>query len=100
MDDGKFYPRNLKPWKFALQDKPDCWIKNLQKSVVFEVKAAEIIRSESYPTSFTLRFPRVVKVRYDKDWDEVMTLKQLQEMNNSTKYHKNMKKINDSDSDE
>ncbi len=29
IDDGKFYPKNLKKWKYSIQDKPDCWVKNL-----------------------------------------------------------------------
>ncbi len=27
LDDNRFYPRNLKQWKYSIQDKPDCWIR-------------------------------------------------------------------------
>jgi ATP-dependent DNA ligase len=37
-----------------------------------------MIVSDSYPTGFTLRFPRVVKVRYDKDWSEAQTTKDIE----------------------
>jgi hypothetical protein len=34
-----------------------------------EVKGAEFMASEAFGTPVTLRFPRVVAVRYDKDWN-------------------------------
>jgi DNA ligase-4 len=69
-NEGKFKPSYLEcKWKPSLQDRPDCWITNLSRSIILEVKAAEMIVSESYPTGHTLRFPRVVKIRYDKDWN-------------------------------
>jgi len=83
-----------------MQDKPDCWVNSLSKSLVLEIKAAEMTLSESYPAGYTLRFPRVVKIRYDKDWNEAQTLNDIQDLSNSTLYSKNMKrKLEDSDSD-
>lgn len=29
IEDNKFYPKYLKPWKYSLQDKPECWVKNI-----------------------------------------------------------------------
>lgn len=59
-----------------------------------------MITSDSYPTRFTLRFPRVVKIRYDKDWSEAETVKNIEELSNNTLYSKNMKRrLDDSDSD-
>lgn len=59
-----------------------------------------MIVSESYPTRFTLRFPRVVKIRYDKDWSEAQTVKDIEEMSNNAIYSKHMKrKLDESDSD-
>jgi len=81
-----------------LQDRPDCWISNLTKSIILEVKAAEMTVSESYPTGYTLRFPRVVKIRYDKDWNEAQTMNDIKEMSNTALYSKHMKKRDD-DSD-
>lgn len=83
-----------------MQDKPDCWVSSLGKSIVLEIKAAEITASESYPARFTLRFPRVVKIRYDKEWSEAQTMKDIEELTNNTIYSKNLKrKLDDSDSD-
>lgn len=57
--------------------------------------------TDSYPTNYTLRFPRVVKIRYDKDWNETLTMSDLKELSNSSLYSKHMKKKNDdSGSDE
>ena len=62
-------------------------------SVILEVKAAEFIRTTSFPCDYTLRFPRVVKIRYDKDWNECMTYDEMQKMlYDSEKALRNMKK--------
>jgi ATP-dependent DNA ligase len=79
-------------WKPSLQDKPDCWISRLNDSIVLEVKAAEMINSDSYPTGYTLRFPRVVKIRFDKDWNESLKLTEMEELLNQNKYSKNLKR--------
>lgn len=75
-----------------MQDKPDCWISRLNDSIVLEVKAAEMINSDSYPTGYTLRFPRVVKIRFDKDWNESLKLTEMEELLNQNKYSKNLKR--------
>lgn len=41
-----------------------------------EVKCAEIIKSEN-PAGFTLRFPRVIKIRNDKEIKDCMTISDL-----------------------
>ena len=49
----------------------------------------------------TLRFPRVVAIRYDKDWNEAMKLEDLMNMQNDEKYTKNIRrKKNGSDSED
>lgn len=37
------------------------------------MKASEVVRSELYHFGYTLRFPRVEKVRYEKSWDDCLT---------------------------
>lgn len=77
---NKPYPSYFyKNWKPAIDDKPDAYVDSPEHSKLFEVKAAEIIRSHQWPSEFTLRFPRAVKIRYDKDWHECMTLRELQD---------------------
>ncbi|RXG69916.1 DNA ligase 4 [Armadillidium vulgare] len=61
------------------REKPDIWYKP-EKSCVLEVKGAEIIKSDLYKTGYTLRFPRVEKIRSDKSWFDILTTKELQEL--------------------
>ena len=42
-----------------------------------EVKAAEIVPSETFPSKVTLRFPRVVKTRFDKIWSDTLQYDEL-----------------------
>ncbi|XP_039278065.1 DNA ligase 4 [Nilaparvata lugens] len=61
------------------KEKPDLWIEPA-KSCILQVKATEIVRSDAYPVNFTLRFPRIEKVRYDKRWQDCLTLKEFHEL--------------------
>jgi DNA ligase-4 len=56
-------------WKPKIDDRPDCYISSLPNSVILEVKGAELMASDTFGAPVTLRFPRVVKIRYDKDWN-------------------------------
>ena len=47
---------------------------------VCQIKAAEIIASDQYKTGYTLRFPRVVKIRDDKPWYDCMTVTELDDL--------------------
>ncbi|GIX83138.1 DNA ligase 4 [Caerostris darwini] len=60
---------------------PDVWIEP-SKSVIVQVKASEIIRSKFFALPHTLRFPRVEKIRYDKPWQDCMTIQELEELQN------------------
>lgn len=57
-------------------EKPEVYIEPCN-SVIIQVKAAEIVGSDMYKTDCTLRFPRIEKIREDKEWHECMTLAQL-----------------------
>lgn len=52
---------------------PDIWI-DPKKSITFEVKASELSQTNSFATKYTLRFPRIVSVRWDKNWYDCCTL--------------------------
>lgn len=67
------------PGVVVSREKPDVWI-NPIKSCVVQVRAAEIVKSALYQTGVTLRFPRVEKVRYDKPWYDILTTKELVEL--------------------
>ncbi|XP_053311243.1 DNA ligase 4 [Spea bombifrons] len=58
-------------------EKPEVYIQPCN-SVIVQIKAAEIVDSDMYKTGCTLRFPRIEKIREDKDWYECMTLDDLE----------------------
>lgn len=57
-------------------EKPEVYIEPCN-SVIVQVKAAEIVGSDMYKTNCTLRFPRIEKIREDKEWHHCMTLAEL-----------------------
>lgn len=59
------------------KEKPDVWIEP-KNSRILQVKAAQIVPSEKFMTRYTLRFPRVQKVRLDKNWNDAMDWNELQ----------------------
>uniref|UniRef100_T1JBC6 DNA ligase n=1 Tax=Strigamia maritima TaxID=126957 RepID=T1JBC6_STRMM len=61
------------------RERPDIWIEP-SKSRILQIKAAEINKSDKFKTGYTLRFPRVEKVRYDKDWHDCMTLSEFEQL--------------------
>lgn len=61
------------------KEKPDVWIEP-SKSQILQVKATEIVKSDSYKTGYTLRFPRVEKVRYDKNWSDCCTTSDFEKL--------------------
>ena len=67
-------------WNPGPGERPDYYIKDPSKSIILELKAAEIVPSEKFPTSFTLRFPKVHKIRYDKNWDQGATFTEVSQI--------------------
>ncbi|XP_075056093.1 DNA ligase 4 [Mixophyes fleayi] len=57
-------------------EKPEVFIQPCN-SVIVQIKAAEIVHSDMYRTNCTLRFPRIEKIRDDKEWYDCMTLDDL-----------------------
>ena len=54
-------------------DEPDVWFKPAS-SILLQCKAYEITETEAFrPCGLTLRFPRCMAVRLDKDWDQADT---------------------------
>nr|XP_060640895.1 DNA ligase 4 [Anolis sagrei ordinatus] len=60
-------------------EKPEVYIEPCN-SVIVQIKAAEIVNSDMYKTECTLRFPRIEKIREDKEWHECMTLDLLEQL--------------------
>ncbi|KAM9328784.1 DNA ligase 4 [Pholidichthys leucotaenia] len=73
----KVYRKNDPPANILCgNEKPEVYIEPCN-SVIIQVKAAEIVGSDMYKTSCTLRFPRIEKIRDDKEWHQCMTLAEL-----------------------
>ena len=74
----------------VLFERPDVWIKP-QDSVVVEVKAAQITTSDTFRVGKTLRFPRFVRLRGDKDWTSALSIEGLIQLQEEAekKRHKN-----------
>jgi DNA ligase-4 len=49
-------------------------------SKILQIKAAQITVTDKYKSGYTLRFPRVMKIRTDKNWDMCMTIQELIDM--------------------
>lgn len=64
--------------------KPHVWIPP-DKSIILEIKAAELFQSDDYSTSHTFRFARINAVRRDKTWDEACPLEEFDLMCRNTK---------------
>ena len=54
------------------RQKPHVWI-NPEKSLNLEVRASELGKSGDYSLEYTLRFPRITAIRFDKIWYEGCT---------------------------
>ncbi|KAL4716641.1 hypothetical protein ACJJTC_008276 [Scirpophaga incertulas] len=64
------------PQLFFNKEKPDFWLLP-DKSIVLQVRATELIRTNRFGTDYTLRFPRIVRVREDKPTADIMTLSEF-----------------------
>lgn len=52
----------------------DVW---LEPNLVLEIAADEISQSPSHTAGVALRFPRLIKIRQDKNWEDATTLEEL-----------------------
>lgn len=56
---------------------PDFWV-DPKRSIVIQIKASELVETTRYRTSHSFRFPRVIEIRWDKEWDTTCTLNEFQ----------------------
>nr|XP_033321134.1 DNA ligase 4 isoform X2 [Megalopta genalis] len=66
-------PANVVPPRL---DKPRLWV-TPEESIIVTVRASEMIKSNDYPTGYSLRFPRATSIRTDKPWYNVCTTVEL-----------------------
>ncbi|CAM9104087.1 unnamed protein product, partial [Ectocarpus fasciculatus] len=79
---GSRQPNHFAPWKIGKRDDiPHVWIPP-EASCIVETRCAEITVSTNFAIGLTCRFPRVSKIRYDKEISGVMTSTQFIEAQN------------------
>ncbi|XP_050306380.1 DNA ligase 4 [Anthonomus grandis grandis] len=83
---GKFFDNNHSSSLQFGKEIPDYYIEP-ENSLVFTVRASELTRANNlaYRTSYSLRFPRVVKVRMDKPVVDCLDINELLELTNKNK---------------
>ena len=64
-------------YDFKKELKADIW---LEPSLVLEIAADEISQSPSHTAGVALRFPRLIKIRHDKSWQQATTLQEIKEI--------------------
>ena len=67
-------PKHLK--MPANAEAPDLWIEP-RYSKVLQIKAGQVVVAEKYGIGYTLRFPRVQQIRFDKAWHESATAEEF-----------------------
>lgn len=60
-------------------EQPDEWILP-SDSVVLEVKAASVAGTESFKMGITLRFPRMKKIREDRNWENALSIAEFMQL--------------------
>lgn len=88
------FTKQYSNWKPALSERPDVFIDDPSKSIIIELRAGEIVPSDAFPTKLTFRFPRVDKIRHDKNWNECMTYQEVSEFYNNSQHNQLFKKEN------
>jgi DNA ligase 1 len=68
------YSNNIKVDKALI---PDVMV---ELSMVVEIEADEITRSKIHGTGYSLRFPRLKHIRYDKNIDQITTISELKNL--------------------
>ncbi|XP_078439017.1 DNA ligase IV [Wolffia australiana] len=76
-----FFRRNEYPKKaphffdvtYHAKERPDVWVESPDRSVILSITSdVRTIKSEVFAAPYSLRFPRIDRVRYDKPWHECL----------------------------
>lgn len=95
----KYLTNKLKPFYMVKKpsnaefgnEKPYMYL-NIKKSIILQIRASELVLSDSFKTPYTLRFPRIDSIRDDKEWDSCLKLSDFehlyQSLSSVAKIHK------------
>lgn len=83
------YPRKPPPSFYQVtnnsKERPDVWIESPEKSIILSITSdIRTIRSEVFAAPYSLRFPRIDRVRYDKPWHECLDVQSFVELVHSS----------------
>eukprot|EP01133_Synstelium_polycarpum_P010995 gene10995-12807_t len=59
---------------------PDFIINDPKKAMVFEIESAELTGTKHHSSGYSMRFPRIVRIRDDKDWATSTTFAELKHL--------------------
>ncbi|RVX07772.1 DNA ligase 4 [Vitis vinifera] len=83
------YPKKAPPSFYQVtnnsKERPDIWIDSPEKSIILSITSdIRTIRSEVFAAPYSLRFPRIDCVRYDKPWHECLDVQSFMELVHSS----------------
>ncbi|KAE9464229.1 hypothetical protein C3L33_03861, partial [Rhododendron williamsianum] len=83
------YPKKASPSFYQVtnnsKERPDVWIESPEKSIILSITSdIRTIRSEVFAAPYSLRFPRIDRVRYDKPWQECLDVQSFVELVHSS----------------
>ncbi|KAL5699598.1 DNA ligase (ATP) [Ranunculus cassubicifolius] len=63
------------------KERPDVWVESPEKSIILSITSdIRTIKSEAFAAPYSLRFPRIDRVRYDKPWHECLDVQSFMEL--------------------
>ncbi|XP_062077386.1 DNA ligase 4 [Humulus lupulus] len=79
------YPKKAPPSFYHVtnnsKERPDVWIDSPEKSIILSITSdIRTIRSEVFAAPYSLRFPRIDRIRYDKPWHECLDIQSFIEI--------------------
>ncbi|KAF3794559.1 DNA ligase 4 [Nymphaea thermarum] len=67
------------------KERPDVWIDNPERSIILSITSdIRTIKSEVFASPYSLRFPRIQRVRYDKPWYECLDVQSFVDLVHSS----------------
>ncbi|KAL9445233.1 hypothetical protein AB3S75_018257 [Citrus x aurantiifolia] len=83
------YPKRAPPSFYQVtnnsKERPDVWIESPEKSIILSITSdIRTIRSEVFSAPYSLRFPRIDRVRYDKPWHDCLDVQSFVELVHSS----------------
>ncbi|GLT97393.1 hypothetical protein SLE2022_149600 [Rubroshorea leprosula] len=83
------YPKKAPPSFYQVtnnsKERPDVWIESPEKSIILSITSdIRTINSEVFAAPYSLRFPRIDRVRYDKPWYECLDVQSFVELVHSS----------------